>query len=82
MRGEEFVKSSGNVFKEIGFNEVESRDLKFRLDLMSMLIRYIEYKRLSHKEAAQLLNVTQKQIGNLFCGKIDLFSNNKLGHKS
>lgn len=69
-----FVKSSGNVFKDVGFDEVEARGLKFRSHLMSMLMHYIQHKGLTQKEAAKQLKVSQPRISNLMHGKIDLFS--------
>lgn len=74
MTKTKFIKSSGNIFKDIGFNEVEAKNLKFRSHLMSMLIRYIEYKGLTQKEAAKCLGVSQPRVSNLFHGKIYLFS--------
>lgn len=74
MSSPKFVKSTGNVFKDVGFDEIEAKSLKFRSHLMTILMRYIEYKKLTQKEAAKRLNVTQPRISNLIHGKIDLFS--------
>ena len=74
MKNIKFVKSSGNVFKDVGFDEVEAKSLKFRSHLMSMLIRYMQREGLTQKKAAQRFRVTQPRVSNLVQGKIDLFS--------
>lgn len=74
MRKNKFVKSSGNVFKDVGFDEVEAKSLKFRSHLMNMLIRYMQREGLTQKEAAKRFHVTQPRVSNLVQGKIDLFS--------
>jgi predicted XRE-type DNA-binding protein len=71
---EDFIESSGNVFKDVGFDSVEAKNLKFRSHLMTMLMRYIEEKGFTQKEAAKQLHVSQPRISNLLHGKIDLFS--------
>ena len=63
MDKDKFVESSGNTFTDVGFDEVEARNLKFRSHLMTILVRYIQEK-----------GFTQPRISNLLHGKIDLFS--------
>lgn len=74
MSDHEFIKSSGNVFKDVGFDELEAKSLKFRSHLMTMLMHFIQHEGLTQKEAAQRLGVSQPRISNLVHGKIDLFS--------
>lgn len=74
MSKTKFVKSSGNVFKDLGFDDLEARSLKFRSHLMNMLIRYIHHEDFTQKEAAERLQVSQPRISNLMNHKIDLFS--------
>ena len=78
MKNIEFVKSSGNLFKDIGFNEVEASSLKFRSRLMSMLLHYIQREGLTQKEAAEHFRVTQTCMNNLVHGKIDSFNEEML----
>jgi len=73
-----FTKSSGNIFKDMGFSDEEARSLQFRSYLMIVLKWYIQNKGLSQKEAAEQLGVTQPRISNLIHGKIDLFSTGML----
>ena len=69
-----FIKSSGNVFKDVGFDDIEARNLKFRSHLMNILMRFIQQEGLTQKKAAERLGVSQPRISNLVHGKIDLFS--------
>lgn len=74
MDRKSFIESSGNVFEDVGFDNVEAKNLKFRSHLMTILVRYIQEKGFTQKEAAKQLQVSQPRISNLLHGKIDLFS--------
>jgi len=67
-------RSSGNVFRDVGFNRQEAEHLKIRADLMIQLTRLIETRQLTQAQAARLLGVTQPRISDLVRGKIDRFS--------
>lgn len=67
-------KSSGNVFRDVGFSLEESASLLIRADLMIRLSQFIKSRKLTQAEAAKLLGVTQPRISNLVGGKIELFS--------
>ena len=69
-----FTKSSGNVFKDVGFTDEEAKNLQFRSYLMTVLRKYILNMGWSQKEAAERLKVTQPRISNLIHGKVYLFS--------
>ncbi len=68
-----FTKSSSNVFNDLGFDDVEARNLQFRSHLMTLLVKYIEHKDMTQKEAAEFFNVTQPRVSNLVHGKIEVF---------
>ena len=72
------TKSSGNVFRDIGFSEAESQDLVIRSKLMRELRNRIERLGLTQAKAAELLQVTQPRISDLLRGKISLFSTETL----
>jgi len=74
MTKHKFIKSSDNIFEDMGFDKTEAKNLKFRSHLMSVLMRYIQYEGLTQKEAAHRLGVAQPRVSNLMHGKIDLFS--------
>lgn len=67
-------RSTGNVFRDLGFGEEEAENLKVRADLMIELTRLIEAQGLTQSAAAELLGVTQPRISDLMRGKIDRFS--------
>ncbi len=68
------ARSSGNVFRDLGFDVEEAENLKVRADLMIELSKLIETRGLTQAAAAKLLGVTQPRISDLKRGKIDRFS--------
>ena len=68
------VRSSGNVFEDLGFAPEEAEHLRIRSALMATLRQVIEDRGLTQAKAATLLGVTQPRISDLMRGKIDLFS--------
>ena len=67
-------RSTGNVFRDLGFSKEEAENLKIRTHLMIRLTKLIETRRLTQAEAARLLRVTQPRVSDLVRGKIDRFS--------
>jgi predicted XRE-type DNA-binding protein len=67
-------RSTGNVFRDLGFSEDEAENLKIRADLMIELTKLIEAQGLTQAAAAELLGVTQPKVSDLVRGKIDRFS--------
>ena len=53
--------SSGNVFVDLGFGEVEAFHLELRSDLMDCVEQVIQERGLSQREAARLFGVTQPE---------------------
>ena len=67
-------RSSGNVFRDLGFPPEQAESLRLRADLMVQIRRLIEGRKLTQAAAAKMLGVTQPRISDLVRGKIDLFS--------
>jgi predicted XRE-type DNA-binding protein len=67
-------RSSGNVFRDLGFDREEAEHLKLRSDLMIEIRKVIEARGLRQAAAAALFGVSQPRISDLVRGKIDLFS--------
>lgn len=67
-------RSSGNVFRDLGFSAEEATNLKIRSDLMIRLSKLIETSGLTQAQAAALFKVTQPRISDLVRGKIERFS--------
>ncbi len=67
-------RSSGNVFKDLGFPAEEAEHLRIRADLMIVLSRVIQNRGLTQVKAAELLGVSQPRVSDLVRGKIHRFS--------
>ena len=67
-------RSSGNVFRDLGFPPADAENLKLRSELMIALGKLIETRGLTQVQAAALLGVSQPRISDLIRGKIDRFS--------
>ena len=68
------VRSSGNVFEDLGFGREEAEHLKIRSALMAAIVKLIKVRKLTQSSAAALFGVSQPRISDLVRGKIDLFS--------
>jgi len=67
-------RSSGNVFKDLGFTSEEAEHLRIRSDLMIQLQKLIAARGLRQAQVAKILGVTQPRVSDLLRGRIDLFS--------
>ena len=65
-----FIESSGNVFKDVGFDDIEARSLHARSCVMNLLVGLIQKKKMTQKEAAVFFKVSQPRISNLMRGKV------------
>jgi predicted XRE-type DNA-binding protein len=72
------TRSSGNVFRDIGFAPDEAEHLLVRADLLIKVQKLIETKRLKPAELVKTLRIPQKRIIELRRGRIDLFSTDAL----
>ncbi len=71
---EAVIKSSGNVFIDLGYSPEEAAILQMRADLMADLRKFIKAKRLTQAKAAEILGVSQSRISDLIRGKWERFS--------
>jgi predicted XRE-type DNA-binding protein len=67
-------RSSGNVFRDLGFPAEEAENLRIRSEMMVRLARVIDDRGLTQAEAARIFGVTQPRVSDLVRGKIELFS--------
>ncbi|MFQ5668618.1 MAG: helix-turn-helix domain-containing protein [Candidatus Binatia bacterium] len=68
------ARSSGSVFKDVGFPDDEAEHLRVRADLLIQIQQTLKARGLKQVEAAKLLDVTQPRVSDLVRGRIDLFS--------
>lgn len=71
---ERIRRSSGNVFKDLGFPPEEAAHLLIRTDLMLEIERILKERGLTQAKAAALLGVSQPRVSDLVRGRIELFS--------
>ncbi len=71
---ERIRRSSGNVFKDLGFPAKEAAHLLIRSDLMIQLTKLLNKRKLTQVRAARLLGVSQPRVSDLVRGRVDLFS--------
>jgi predicted XRE-type DNA-binding protein len=71
---ETIIKSSGNVFIDLGYSPEDAAILQMRADLMAKLRKFIEAKKLTQANAAKILCVSQSRISDLIRGKWERFS--------
>lgn len=74
MKKVKLTRSSGNVFRDLGFSADEAEYLEVRSELMMNLQKVIKARGLTQAETAKLLAVTQTRVSDLMRGRIDLFS--------
>jgi predicted XRE-type DNA-binding protein len=66
--------STGNVFRDVGFEGQEAEHLRIRADLMIRLQREIAARGLTQVAAARAFGVHPPRVSDLMRGRIDLFS--------
>ena len=68
------TRSSGNVFRDLGFPPDKAEHLLVRADLMIRLEKEVGARRLKQAQAAKLLGISQPRVSDLLRGRIGLFS--------
>ena len=68
------IRSSGNVFADLGFDKVEAENLKMRSDLMIRIVQFHRKSGMTQASAAKALGLTQPRLNALLKGKIGQFS--------
>ena len=68
------IRSSGNVFVDLGFDDAEAQVLALRADLMAQLDKQIKARKMTQVAAAKLLGVSQGRVSDLTRGKVEKFS--------
>lgn len=72
------TRSSGNVFRDLGFGPEEAQHLLVRSELMLKIEKLLKKKGLTQAAAARLMGVSQPRVSDLLRGKIALFSTDSL----
>ena len=72
------TRSSGNVFRDLGFGPEEAEHLLVRSELMIKIEKLVKTRGLTQAEAARIMRVSQPRVSDLSRGKIGLFSTDTL----
>jgi predicted XRE-type DNA-binding protein len=68
------TRSSGNVFRDLGFPPGTAEHLQVRADLMIRIEKELGSRGLTQAKAAKLLGVNQPRVSDLLRGRVELFS--------
>ena len=72
------TRSSGNVFRDLGFGPGEAEHLAIRSELMIKIEKLLKARGLTQSEAAKLMRVSQPRVSDLLRGRLNLFSTDAL----
>jgi predicted XRE-type DNA-binding protein len=72
------TRSSGNVFRDLGFGREEAEHLAVRAELMIKIEKLLKARGLTQSEAARIMRVSQPRVSDLLRGRLDLFSTDAL----
>ena len=67
-------RTSGNVFRDIGFAPGKAQNLLLRAEMMLRVEDYVKKSGLTQQAAARTLGVTQPRLNLLLKRRIELFS--------
>ena len=68
------TRSSGNVFRDLGFGPEEAQHLLVRSKLMIEIEKIVKARGLTQAAAAKAMGVSQPRVSDLMRGKVELFS--------
>lgn len=71
-KASESIKSSGNVFSDLGLDQPE--EMLAKAEIVYRISQIISHRHLTQKQAADLLGITQPKVSNIIAGKLDGFS--------
>ena len=69
-----YVRGSGNIFLDVGFDKAEAESLKLRFDLMMKIEDFYRKSGMTQVQAAKALGLTQPRLNALLKSRLRLFS--------
>lgn len=69
-----------NVFKDIGFDEIEAEELAAKSDLIALLARAMRQRKLTQREAASLCGTDQPTLSKVLRGRLESVTIDRLAH--
>jgi len=67
-------RSSGNVFRDVGYPPEQAQNLLLRSHLMTRVERFVKSSGITQRECAAQLGLTQPRLNDLLRGRIEKFS--------
>lgn len=67
-------QGSGNIFVDLGFDEVEAQVLNARSEVMVQLVMFLQEQGWTQAEMARRLGISQSRVSRLINKKLDEFS--------
>ena len=77
-RAIEHEEGSGNVFEDLGFDKGTAARLVHKAELVGLLHRLQQERRLTQSAFARLVGIPQPRLSRLYGGRIDGLSTDKL----
>ena len=71
-------KSSGNVFKDVGFSDAEAERELLKADLAFEIFNILEQRQFTQAKAGEILGINQSDVSRLKNGDFDRFSVERL----
>jgi predicted XRE-type DNA-binding protein len=68
------TRSSGSIFRDLGFSGEAAAHLTLRAELMVHLQKVIAARGVTQADMAKLLGVAQSRVSDVMRGRLDLFS--------
>ena len=65
------VKSSGNVFADIGFDTAKAEELAVKSDLITLIRKAIKSRSLTQKQVAEICETDQPTLSKILSGKME-----------
>ena len=73
-----FEQSSGNIFRDIGFSDVEAERELLKADLAFEIYSILEERKLTQTKAGEILGINQSDVSRLKNGDFSRFSVERL----
>lgn len=72
------MKKTSSVFKDLGFNESQSRLLIFKSELYNKVLDVVKKQKITPRQLEKILDVPQPRVSELLNGKFSSLSIEKL----
>ena len=78
MNDDRARKGSANIFRDLGFDEIEAEEALAKSELISAIARTIKSRRLTQAEAAKLCRTDQPTLSKVLHGRMESITIDRL----